>query len=115
MGGFIIFIISFLLQKQNNKRRRRLFLLLSCISGICYIICSIFQGLTLLILNGIICKESRIEGNTCTLGIAGISSIICSLLWFTLAFIIFWFYCDIDIDNNIHDDDEESDNHTYHT
>merc|ERR1711862_988128 len=114
MGGFISFIISFLLKRQNNNKRRR-FLLLSCISGICYIICSIFQGLTLLILNGIICKESRLEGNTCSLGIAGISSIMCSLLWFTLAFIIFWFYCDnntLTLTNNMHhDDDEESDNH----
>lgn len=64
-------------------------ILLKC-SGICYILCSISQGLTLLIFNGIICQESRLEGRHCSLGAAGICSVIASVFWFIQGMIVFW-------------------------
>ena len=71
--------------RTNNRTKRILLLFI----GSCYLLCSIIQGLTLLIFKGLICTESKIEGRRCSLGTAGICSVGASFLWFIQGIIVF--------------------------
>jgi len=71
---------------SSNTMFRRILLLCMCF---CFTLCSVFQGCTFLIFDGLICTESEVEGRKCSLGVAGICSTIATLLWFLVGVIIF--------------------------